>query len=78
MSELKRKWKFLMRKIMSNKNSSLKIIISCVWVVMIWRAIWEFCEIIIFPDNKILSNILCLTIWIIVLLIDDWKLEELL
>ena len=59
-------------------KKNLNIIIVCVCIIMIWRAVWDMCDLFIFPDNQILSDIICFVIWIIVLLIDDGKLEELL
>ncbi len=59
-------------------KKNLNIIIVCVCIIMIWRAVWDMCDLFIFPDNQILSDIICFVIWIVVLLIDDGKLEELL
>jgi hypothetical protein len=59
-------------------KKNLNIIIVCICIIMIWRAVWDMCDLFIFPDNQILSDIICFVIWIVVLLIDDGKLEELL
>jgi len=44
---------------------------------MIWRGVWDLLEIYVFPDNPLASNLICVIIWIIILLIDDWRLWEL-
>lgn len=69
--------KRLLKKFRNDSNSNLNMLISCASVIMIWRAIWDLCDTYIFPDNLLLSDIVCLIIWIVVLLIDDGKLKEL-
>ena len=59
------------------EQSNLRIFIVCVCVIMIWKAVWDFCELFIFPNNIILSDVVCLVVWTVVLLIDDGKLYEL-
>jgi hypothetical protein len=44
---------------------------------MVWKGIWDLLEIYVFPNNPLVSNILCAVVWFAILLIDDWKLEEL-
>lgn len=58
-------------------KSNLNIFIVCVSVIMIWRGIWDLLESYIFPNNPLLSNLICIVLWILILLIDDWKLWEL-
>ena len=66
-----------MKKTKIKEKSNLRILIVCICVIMIWKAVWDFCDLLIFPGNKILSNITCLIVWIVILLIDDGKLYEL-
>jgi len=67
---------------MKEKNnkalSNWRMFAVCISVIMIWKAVWDFCDMFIFPNNIIMSDIVCLVIWIIVLLLDDGKLCELL
>ena len=44
------------------EHSNLRIFIVCICVIMIWRAVWDFCELFIFPDNQILSDTICLVV----------------
>ena len=65
-------------KIMENKkHSNLRIMIACIGVVMVWRSIWDFCDMFIFPDNKILSDIICLVIGLAIVYCDDGEIDEL-
>ena len=72
----KKREKWLLKTFMSG-NSNMNMLISCVCVIMVWRAIWDMCETFILPNHQVLSDVLCLIIWIIVLLLDDGKLKEL-
>lgn len=58
-------------------TSNLNMLVSCASVIMVWKAIWDFCDLFMFPSNPFLGDLVCLVVWIIVLLIDDWKLKEL-
>ena len=60
------------------KTSNLRILLVCISVIMIWKAVWDFCDMFIFPNNIIMSDIVCFVVWIFVLLLDDGKLHELL
>lgn len=58
-------------------NSNANIFLVCVCIVMVWRWVWNLLDMYIFPNNPVISNIICISLWIIVLLMDDWKLLEL-
>lgn len=73
----KEKDKPLRQRFRNDGNSNLNMLISCASVIMVWRAIWDLCDTFIFPSHQVLSDLVCLLIWIIVLLLDDWKLKEL-
>lgn len=66
---------------MKEKNnkvlSNWRMFVVCISVIMIWKAVWDLCDMFIFPNNIILSDIVCLVVWIVVLLLDDGKLYEL-
>ena len=61
-----------------SRPSNLRIMIVCIGVVMIWRSIWELCDLFIFPNNKILSYIVCFVIGLAMLYCDDGRTDELL
>ena len=65
------------RKFRKDYDSNLNTIVICISVIMVWKWIWDLLEIYVFPNNPTLSNIVCVIIWVAVLLVDDWKLEEL-
>jgi len=65
------------KRFRKDNDSNLNTIIVCISVVMVWKWIWDLLEIYVFPENPLLSNLICLGIWMVILLIDDWKLEEL-
>jgi hypothetical protein len=44
--------------------------------IFIWRGVWNFSDKYIFPDNFILSNLLCIFIGIFLLFIFDSEVEE--
>lgn len=66
-----------MKKTKVKEISNIRILIVCICVIMIWKAVWDLCDMFIFPNNIILSDIVCLVVWIVVLLLDDGKLCEL-
>ena len=65
------------RRFRKDNDSNLNTIIVCISVIMVWKWVWDLLEIYVFPENPLLSNVLCAVIWMSILLIDDWKLEEL-
>ncbi len=65
------------KKFRENHNSNMNILIECIAIIMIWRGVWDLLEIYVLPENQLASNIMCIIVWIIVLLWDDWRLWEL-
>ena len=65
------------RKLMRDRNSNASILIECVAIIMIWRWVWDLLEIYVLPNSPLASNLTCVIVWILVLLLDDWKLFEL-
>ena len=66
-----------LRTIMKNHDKNMYILFECIGIIMIWRGVWDLLEIYVFPGNPLASNLICVIIWIIILLIDDWRLWEL-
>ena len=80
MKALKRLWKWIFRRIKrfrKDNNSNLNTIVVCISVIMVWRWIWDLLDMYVFPNTPLLSDLLCIVLWIAILLIDDWKLNEL-
>lgn len=65
------------KRFRKDNDSNLNTIIVCISVIMVWKGVWDLLEIYVFPENPLLSNVLCAVLWMAILLIDDWKLEEL-
>ncbi len=65
------------KKFRRNYNSNRNIFLVCIAIVMIWRWIWDLLDMYIFPSYPLLSNLACIGIWIVILLVDDGKLWEL-
>lgn len=65
------------RKFRRDYDSNWNIFVVCIAIVMIWRWIWNLLDMYIFPNHPLISDLICITIGIIVLLIDDGKLWEL-
>lgn len=67
------------KKFRKNPDSNLNIFVVCIAIIMIWRWVWSLLDMYIFPDYPLISNIVCIIIWIIILLVDDgrlWELEQ--
>ena len=77
MEKVFRKFIRKINKFRKNHDSNFNILIECIAIIMIWRGVWDLLEIYVFPDSPLESNLLCVIVWIIILLIDDWKLWEL-
>ena len=58
-------------------NSNRNIFLVCFAIVMIWRWLWNLLDIYLLPNKPFLSNLICIVIWVVILLIDDWMLLEL-
>ena len=65
------------KKFRKDNNSNLNTIVVCISVIMVWRWIWDLLDMYVFPNTPLLSDLLCIALWIAILLIDDWKLSEL-
>jgi len=77
MSKFAKKLPARIKKFRRNYNSNWNIFVVCIAIVMIWKWIWDLLDMYIFPNNHLVSNLICIGIGILVLLIDDGKLWEL-
>jgi hypothetical protein len=46
-------------------------------IVMIWSGIANLLDLYFFPNKPFIGNLVCIALWVIILLLDDGKLEEL-
>ena len=65
------------KKFRKNYNSNRNIFLVCIAIVMIWKWIWDLLDMYIFPNHPLVSNLICISIGVAVLLVDDGKLWEL-
>lgn len=77
MNKFVKKFSRKIKKFRRDYDSNRNIFIVCIAIVMIWKWIWDLLEIYFFPKWPLLSNLVCIIIWIYVLLMDDGKLWEL-
>jgi hypothetical protein len=56
---------------------NLNMIVIIIAIVMIWRWIWWILDKILFPDHPMISYLVSVCIWIVILLVDNNKLDEL-
>lgn len=77
MNKLIKKAFIKFKKLRKNKSSNLNIFIICTAVIMVWRWVWNIIDMYVFPNNYLFSCIFCVVVWIAILFIDDWKIDEL-
>ena len=65
------------KKLRRTLNPNWNMLVMCICVVMIWRAIWDLCDLYIFPNNQVLSDLVCFFIGVGILILDDWNLKGL-
>ena len=65
------------RKFRKDNKSNRNIFLIFLAIVMIWRWIQDFLTILLFPNHPIISCIVCIAVGILILLIDDGKMDEL-
>ncbi len=65
------------KKFRKDYKSNRNIFLIFLAIVMVWRWIQDLLIICLFPNHPIISCIICIAIGLIILLIDDGKLDEL-
>lgn len=73
-----------MNKIFQKLGISLKpnpgffvIIIKVIGVVMVWRGVWEILDVYFFPENRLLSDIISITLGLFILYLPDGEINNL-
>jgi hypothetical protein len=59
------------------KYPNLNAIVIVIAVVLVWRSVWSLVDLYLFPTNPLYSYLIGGIIGIIILLIDDMRLDEL-
>ena len=65
------------KKFRKDYKSNWNIFLIFLAIVMVWRWIQDLLTLCLFPNHPIISCIICIAVGIVILLIDDWKLDEL-
>ena len=61
----------------SHLKINLKILLSAIAIMMVWRAVFGVLDHYFLPEHKNWAYLLAFIIGIVILLIDDWLLKEL-
>jgi len=64
-------------KRLRKKRSNMNILLTTAAVVMIWRWVWELLDLYLFPNNRLVSLIIWIIIWVFLLFVDNEELDEL-
>jgi ABC-type proline/glycine betaine transport system permease subunit len=65
------------KKFRKDHKSNRNIFLIFLAIVMVWRWIQDLLTLCLFPNHPIISCIICIAIGMTILLIDDWKIDEL-
>jgi uncharacterized membrane-anchored protein len=65
----------VLKKLFSGKNINTFIVAS--GVILIWRGVWGFMDVYFFPENPVLSYIFSILIGLIIIIADDFLIDEL-
>ena len=65
------------KKFRKDHKSNRNIFMIFLAIIMIRRWIEDLLTICLFPKQPIISCLICIAVWLIILLVDDWKIDEL-
>lgn len=57
-------------------KNNLRFFPLYVGVIMVWRWIWNFLDYYFLPDYFNISNTLTIVIWLFIILLNDYDLDE--
>lgn len=63
-------------KYIKNKKYTA-VLIEIIGVILIWRGIWGILDIYLFPNNPLISYLICIILGFALIWFDDKKLDEL-
>lgn len=56
-------------------NANVIVIIFA--IIMLWRGIWELLDTYLFPGSPTFSSLTCIALGVIILYLDDFKIDNL-
>jgi uncharacterized membrane protein len=59
------------------KHPLLNTFIVLIAVILMWRGIWGLLDYYVFPENPVLSYVIGAAIGFLILILDDFELNEL-
>lgn len=65
------------RKFRKDRKSNRNAFLIFAAVVMVWSGIANLLDECFFPNKPFIGNLICIVLWLVILLLDDWKLWEL-
>lgn len=74
---MKNKHKHKIKKSVKRVIRDIDIFIVVLWVVMIWRWLWNFLDRYFLSDMFFLSNVLSIAFWIVIIFLHDFSLKKL-
>lgn len=64
-------------KLPKTKYPAVTILIAATAVVMFWRGVWGLLDEYLFPENQTISFLVSIIIGVALMLVNDFKLDEL-
>lgn len=74
---MKKKHKHKIKKSVKRVIRDIDIFVVVLWVVMIWRGLWNFLDRYFLSDMFFLSNVLSITFWVVIIFLHDFSLKKL-
>ena len=62
---------------MKNLKKNFKLFTLAIGVVFVWRGVWGLSDLYLFPENQVLSFTISIIMGVIILYLNDGKLNEL-
>lgn len=59
------------------RSSFFPSLVVVVAVVMVWRGVWNLLDMYVFPEQPILSNVVCIVVGLVLLYLPDQDLNAL-
>lgn len=58
-------------------KENLKILVITLAIVLIWRGVWGFCDLYLFPNQQEISYGISIAFGVLLLWMDDFRIDEL-
>lgn len=66
-----------MANIFRKKPSLMNVLVVAVAIVTFWRGAWGLLDLYLFPEDPLISYVVSLALGLVILWIDDFRLDEL-